>query len=123
MLATAEAKQEAETAARKANQRISQIRDAERYEENKHLAGKAFRTRNSFSCPEKPSDYWWHYSLVQSVDKAGMLTVFSFQVDRYGRHEVKVDKHIYSVHGDPMSQAKFIEAWRAFQKKIAGMRP
>jgi hypothetical protein len=123
MSATIDAKQQAEAAARKANQRLSQIRDAERYEENKHLAGKTFRSRNSFSCPEKPSDYWWYYSRVQSVDKAGMLTVFTFQIDRYGRHEVKVEKHIYSVYGNQIDPMAFNKAWRDFQKKIAKMAP
>lgn len=122
-LATTEEKQHAEKVARLANERLHKIRDAERLEENKHLAGKTFRGRNSFSCPEKPSDYWWHYTKIQSVDAAGMLTMFSFQIDRYGQHDVKVEKHRYSVYGDPISTAKFNKAWRAFQNSVAKMKP
>lgn len=123
MHATIEEKENAEKAARLANERLHKIRDAERRDENKHLAGKAFRMRNSFSCPEKPSDYWWYYSKVQSVDSAGMLTVFTFQIDRYGSHDVKVEKHVYSVYGDSISLAQFNKAWRSFQQSIAKMKP
>ena len=53
------------------------------------LVGLCFRTRNNYSCPEKPSDYWWLYVRVLRVD-GGALRGLRFEVDKNGT--VRVDK-------------------------------
>ena|ERR1700728_1930252 len=118
-------KEKAEAEARRANQRLHAIRDAERREENKGLVGKTFRWRNCYSCPEKPSDYWWLYAKVQSMDGAGMLTAFTFQIDKYGQHEMKINRYSFNMGGGyrPIPAVQFNKAWRAFQKRIATAKP
>jgi hypothetical protein len=125
MLAIQSDKETAEAEARKANARLNAIRDAERLEENKGLLGKTFKYRNSHSCPEKPSDYWWHYTKVQAVDDAGMLTLFQFDTDKYGTIAIGVREHAYNVLGGSIRipASEFNKAWRALQKKIENTQP
>ncbi len=122
-LDTADKKQQAEDLARLANARLHKILDAEHYEENKDLSGKTYRHRNSFSSPEKPRDSWWLYTKVLSVDAAGMLKTFVFEIEKYGYHKVGTHQHIYVVYGVEISAAKFNKAWRDFQKSVASMKP
>lgn len=117
-------KADAERLAREANQRLHAIRDAERYDENKGLLGKTFKCRNNYSCPKKPSDYWWHYVKVQKVDDAGMLTVFMFETDMYGKTSTGIYEHRCQLNDyTPCPTAEFNKAWRTFQKRIETMEP
>lgn len=116
--------EQAERAARLANARLTAIRDAERYAENKGLLGKTFKLRNCYSCPEKPSDYWPLYIKVQEIDKAGMLTMFQFEADKFGRISIRLDRYRYDVMGaTEISAPEFNKAWRALQSKIAKTTP
>lgn len=123
-VATKTEKEAAEKLARQANQRLHAIRDAERFVENKHLVGWHLKTQNNYSCPEKPSDRWWLYAKVQKIDKAGMITLFMFETDKYGHTTTRTDEYRYQVDGYTKIPAReFDKAWRSFQKKIATIEP
>lgn len=110
---------------REINRRLHAIRDAERFEENKGLVGKTYRYRNNYSCPEKPSDYWWLYAKVQKIDKHGHLTVFEFQTDKHGTVTTRTDDYRMHMRDgyQPIPVAKFNKAWRDLQRKIAATKP
>jgi hypothetical protein len=56
--------------------------------------GRYFKYRNSFSCPEKESDYWWMYVRVDKVDNIHWMKGITFQTDRDGKISVEQDKSI-----------------------------
>jgi hypothetical protein len=116
-------REDAERQARAANKRLNEIRDAERYAENKDLLGKTFKFENNYSCPEKPSDYWWQYSKVQAVDGAGYLSVFFFETDKNGGVTIRTEHRFHMEHYTPCSKAQFDKAWCALQHKISKTKP
>lgn len=63
------------------------------------LAGKCFRYRNSYSCPEKPSDYWYIYRrVVGHTDYS--VTTFDVQRDSYGLIKIEPNSDtIFSTWG------------------------
>lgn len=61
------------------------------------LIGKCFKYKNSYSCPKKPSDYWYMYSKIVSItpndiyiggisnnEVLSRCIVVTFQTDKYG---------------------------------------
>lgn len=109
--------------ARSAAEKIDAIETRERRAKNAKLVGKTFRTRNSYSCPEKPSDYWWLWAKCTRMDEHGFLYAFKFQTDKYGNVEIKPDDYSYHMqHYDPVSPAKYNAAWKALKAKINNFR-
>jgi hypothetical protein len=96
-------------------------RQAEAFQQaNASKVGKYFKTRNSYSCPEKPSDYWWTYEYCTSMDKDGMLKTFQFDTDKYGDVRVKFNHHAYHLqYAQPCTKAEFDRAFKKMQQKIA----
>jgi uncharacterized protein YyaL (SSP411 family) len=46
------------------------------------MRGKVYKYRNSYSCPEKPSDYWWSYTIVDRViQPTERVMCWTFQID------------------------------------------
>jgi len=106
--------------ARRIGEQIDEIETAARRETNNKKVGRYFKTRNSYSCPEKPSDYWWLYAKCTRMNDDGFLYAFNFQTDRYGKMEVEPDRHSYHMQDySPCSKAEFKRAWRKFQTNIA----
>ncbi|RHH20501.1 hypothetical protein [Bacteroides eggerthii] len=71
------------------------------------LIGKCFKRRDSYSCPKKPSDYWFSYSKIISItpndiymggmknDKVlSSCIVVTFQTDKDG--VFKISPHYYT---------------------------
>jgi hypothetical protein len=58
--------------------------------------GSYFKYVNSYSCPEKDSDYWWMYLYVKGF-KEGNLVCFSFQKDKYGKIVINPHDYIYQI--------------------------
>lgn len=54
-----------------------------------NYVGMCLRTRNNYSCPEKPSDYWWLYVKVLRADEHGALRCLRFEVDKDGAVRVE----------------------------------
>ena len=98
-------------AGRIAQQKLTAIADAKAHEENKKLIGTCWRYRNNYSCPEKPSDYWWMYTIVTGVDGSNIIA-FSFQTDMYGTFSAYLNKSVYpSTLGEKITRAAFEEAF------------
>lgn len=65
----------------------------EPYEQRRaaNFVGLCLRTRNNYSCPSKPSDYWWLYVKVLRAD-GGNLRCLRFEVDKDGAVRVEGDE-------------------------------
>lgn len=111
--------------ARKINAKISRIEHDNRAAENKSHVGKCFKYRNCYSCPEKPSDYWWLYIRVTGLLKDGSVECTEFQTDKYGEVTVKAKKQMYLVRDGcrPISKSEFDRAWKRTQERIKAMDP
>jgi hypothetical protein len=64
--------------------RISEIEFARDEEKSAEFVGRYFKYRNSYSCPEKPSDYWHLYFKVTGYE-GRRLKGYSFEQDKYGK--------------------------------------
>ena len=73
---------------------ISELEEAEKKPIRLALIGKCFKYRNCYSCPEKPSDYWYLYLKVLRIKGANAI-VEEFQCDKYGEIQIKPAKEIY----------------------------
>lgn len=111
--------------ARKINEKISRIEHDARATENKQHIGRCFKYRNSYSCPEKPSDYWWLYIRVTGLLKDGSVEYTEFQIDKYGEVTIKAKKQMYWVRDGyrPISKSEFDRAWRRTMEKIKSIDP
>jgi hypothetical protein len=108
--------------ARSIAEKIGKIEDADRYQGNKTLEGKAFKYRNNYSCPEKPSDYWWLYLKVLKVTRDHIET-HEFQTDKYGEITINLRKRHYRFLFGADSRieikaSEFERAWKSVQAKI-----
>lgn len=102
-----------------AQDKLWRIEADRRRKENGPKVGKTFRTRNNYSCPEKPSDYWWLYAKVTRMDEGGLLYATTFQTDRYGQITIQYDNCIHHAQyysACPVGQLN--KAWRALVKKL-----
>ena len=43
-----------------------------------------YKFKNCYSCPEKPSDYWWLYIKILSIDSRDYVNVLEIQKDKHG---------------------------------------
>lgn len=108
--------------ARTIGEKISRIEDASRYQENKELEEKAFKYRNNYSSPEKPSDYWWMYLKVLKVTK-DYIDTHEFQTDKYGQITIDLRKrhyrHLFGAGSRiEIKPAEFDRAWKALLAKL-----
>jgi len=107
--------------ARDAGEAISKIETEKRRKAHAKLVGRSYRYRNSYSCPEKPSDYWWMYTKVTSMDDDGYLRGLQFQVDRDGNIMIEFAHYLYHhLNGgyEPIKTVEFDRAWEAMVEKI-----
>lgn len=112
--------------ARQIADKIGRIENAERYEQNKAMEGRCFKFRNNYSCPEKPSDYWWLYTRVTKVTR-DHIHVQQFQTDKYGEVTISLDKTYYrhlpgSYQANEIKLAEFERQWKALKKRITDHR-
>ena len=100
--------------------KLDRIEKAERREEATKILGKCFRTRNNYSCPAKPSDYWWLYCRITSVDKDGDVRGFEFQTDNRGQIFIDPKKYAYrNMSGwEEISLMQFKTAWKSLEDDI-----
>lgn len=108
--------------AREIGEKISDIESTATRKANQAKVGKFFRTRNSYSCPEKPSDYWWLYAEVTRMDEYGMLYVTEFQTDKNGDINIRFDQcHHHMQHWVSSSRAEFHMAWARMLAVVKGI--
>lgn len=113
-----------EEAARKANAAASAERGRLHDAENAAVVGKHFKYRNCYSCPERPSDYWWLYLRVIEA-KGGRLKCFAFEIDKYGKISVETKNSLYHVRDGyrPISAKEYRRAWDALMAKLKKAAP
>ncbi len=120
-----ETRDELQTQARKIRDRIIAIEQREKAERAKALVGKCFRYRNCYSCPQKPSDYWWLYVRVDGVTRYGEVRMTSFQQDTHGDIVIKRGERgmtdLVSGGGgyQPITVRAFNSAMRKMRAKLA----
>lgn len=105
-------KEQLESEIRKLSIQLNKIKDAEDDARNATYLGRCFKTCNSYSCPQKPGDYWWLYVKVTSV-KDGIKGLM-FQVDCNGRIEIQPKDYLMANTLDsytPISSAQWDKAW------------
>lgn len=105
--------------ARKAGDAIYRMEVAERKKANAAKIGQVYKTRNSYSCPEKPSDYWWLYAKVTHMDADGLLWTKDFQTDCRGDINIRLSHMGYHMQGwTKITQAEFDRAWKRLRETI-----
>jgi len=105
--------------AAEAQNAIAEHQHAEWRKANAPKVGKCFRTKNSCSCPEKPSDYWWVYARVTRMDESGMLYAMTFQTDKYGNVNIEQDSCVHHAqYYTPCSAADLKKAWKKLLSKL-----
>lgn len=93
------------------------------YPEFKKLEGTFYKTRNNYSCPEKPSDYWWLYTKITEIKPDDVYDTryngvachfkgWSFQTCKNGNFSVEQEKigYVHSL-GKQITEQEFVEAW------------
>jgi hypothetical protein len=104
---------------RDAQAKLWQIEAVKRRNDNGAKVCKTFRTRNSYSCPEKPSDYWWLYAKITRMDEGGLLYATTFQVDKYGHVYIAYDTCVHHAqYYTSCTAVEFNKAWRRLLKKL-----
>lgn len=82
------------------------------------MVGLCLKTRNNYSCPEKPSDYWWLYVKVVRAGEHGSLQCLQFQVDKDGDVYVKRDEYYHPHSLDSYQTISPDEFDREFAKML-----
>jgi hypothetical protein len=94
---------------RNARAELDEIVEKERRVKGQALVGKCYRYRNSYSCPQKESDYWWLYMIVLGVTD-GALICFKFQRDSEQKIEIEPDTRVpLSIEGELSDSYEEIE--------------
>lgn len=57
--------------------------------------GKYFKYRNSYSCPQSESDYWFIYFKVLKVGNERSITALRFEIDNSSKIEIEI-KEVYT---------------------------
>jgi hypothetical protein len=62
----------------------------------KEFVGKHYKYKNSYSCPESETDYWWLYVRVKEI-KDYHLVCQTFQKDKYGKIMIDLNSEMHSI--------------------------
>jgi hypothetical protein len=78
----------------------------------KKLVGKCFKYKNSYSSPEKESDYWYLYRKVLRIaDEHPFIVSFDFQTDKDGKISIEPEERS-STHLPGMVEIDGVEFWQ-----------
>ena len=123
-----QSKEQLQATINEARRKLSGIEYREAKERVAPLVGKCFRYRNSYSVPQKPSDYWWLYVKIIGTRGASAIT-FEFQTDKDGKLFIEPSLEHYNRFPSAdrgyqsISSTEFNRAWQAVQKLVAGWKP
>lgn len=83
------------------------------------LLGKCFRYKNSYSCPQKESDYWYEYFRADRVVD-GNIQGLQFSQDSVGTFRlIEKETKPYHIAGwEKITKAEFNSKLRSFNVKI-----
>jgi len=117
--------EELRTKQKKLREEICQLQEKEDYQKNKSLAGKFYKYRNCYSCPEGPEDYWTLYIMVLGVQPDGWVDTMHIQTDNEGKISItqqgnggaiffdSVGDNYIEIHRD-----EFLEVWFKMNDKL-----
>jgi hypothetical protein len=102
---------------------------AKHYPEFKKLEGKYFKSKSCYSCPKKPSDYWFVYTKVVSVRPKDIyeisngvsahLTCITFQSESRDLLIIDTNHKTYAHSlGKEITEKEFMAAWGKLRNKI-----
>ena len=99
-----------------------QYEDAIKIPKFKKFIDKCFRYKNSYSCPEKPEDYWWVYSRVMGLDETALI-VDSFQQDSFGKITIRLGENKYETVtlGEEIDLKYYLRQKEGLMTKIEGL--
>ena len=124
----------------KLQEKLNQIEENERLalQENNYpeicekYLGKCFKVRNNYSCPEKPSDYWFLYLKVTEIKKEDVYQTsngvsatysgYSFQTDKYKNVNVRKENGYIHYLGEEITQNEFDEAWNKMINRVNSIK-
>jgi hypothetical protein len=107
---------------RKDRAELSRIEAREWLEDNYKHVGRWFKYRNCYSCPEKPSDYWWAYKKVLSIKNQHFVS-FEFQTDKYGDHTIRNNRFDLLSGWVPCTEEEGQKAWRKLVNAMKSYKP
>lgn len=67
--------------------RLERAEQAKKARSMKNLVGTCYKTKNCYSCPQGPEDYWWLYRRIIAI-KRGMILMSDFEIDKNGELRV-----------------------------------
>lgn len=98
------------------------------YPKFKELIGTCYKYKNSYSCPEKKSDYWYTYMKILSITPNDLYLgginndmmlarckCFKYQIDKYG--EIKVNP-VYETFVHSLGQEISIDEFNKKYKQL-----
>lgn len=100
------------------------------YPQFKEYEGKCFKKQNHYSCPEKPSDYWFLYHKVVKITPKDVYNTggqgvacrykgWSFETCKYKRFNVDMNQIGYIHHiGEEISEEEFNSAFNKALSKL-----
>jgi len=126
LLSKEELKKQLKLISEKENQELIE----KHYPEFKKLEGKCFKNRNNYSCPEKPSDYWWLYTKITEIKPEDLYDTggngvachykgYSFQTDKDGN--VSTQKIDYGYVHSLQKEISEKEFDKAFENMISAL--
>lgn len=113
-------KEELEDIIINARNELNDITDKEDEIEDAKFVGRFFKTENNYSCPEKPSDYWWLY--IKVITNSEGIHTFRFQADKDGK--IEIDPLHYYLRPSlesyvEITEKEYSNAWEKLKKKIS----
>ena len=108
---------------------LQEIKDLERkkliekhYPKFKKLEGTCYKKKNNYSCPEKPSDYWYEYTKVLEIkekdiysnndhDALSHCIQVSFYTDKYGNFSIRQENSYVHLLGKKITEKEFNKAF------------
>lgn len=95
-----------------------QVDEREIAPKRRALVGRCFRYRNCYSCPDKPSDYWWLWLRIVGVDGGCVLCVQT-ERDKYGK--ITIENHAIPCFDGTVHEAYRPVTRRQYDRATSGM--
>lgn len=89
----------------------------------KEYENKFFKTRTNYSCPEKPSDYWFIYQRVNKITSVSYCEITSFSIDKNGVILIEKDKYYFiSMLHQEITEKEFYNKFDKLIDKIKSIK-
>ncbi len=114
-----EQEQKLSTELRSVRDKIDKMKVSEQLPKlKKKYEGTYWKYKNSYSCPENPSDYWFLYKKVIQVKDLTWLKTLEFQTDKYGTLEIKENSSSVELLQTKITKKEFDAAYKKAMNKL-----